>query len=62
MEQTKSAFLITVGGNRTTEQVVAAGKYQYANSWAGGGYRELDLDWAGHRWGSGTLVSGVRNL
>jgi len=26
-------FRINVGGNRTTERVVAAGNYQYANSW-----------------------------
>jgi len=26
-------FLLNIGGNRTTEQVVAAGKYQYANTW-----------------------------
>lgn len=29
----KNLFLISIGGNRTTEQVVAAGNYQYANSW-----------------------------
>ncbi len=28
-----NVFRINVGGNRTTEQVMAAGNYQYANSW-----------------------------
>ena len=30
---TSNIFRVNVGGNRTTEQVVAAGKYSYANSW-----------------------------
>ena len=33
VKMVKNIFPINIGGNRTTEQVVAAGNYSYSNSW-----------------------------